>query len=486
MTAATEYLARHHRNFIGGKWCDAQDGRTIASYDPATGQEHAQIPRSSAVDVASAVAAARTAFESNAWAQSKPADRQRLLLRLADRVEAAADELIELESRDNGKPLAEAEIDVNGALGYMRYMAGWATKIDGRTSNLSAPGAHFAYTLKEPVGVVGGIIPWNFPLGMACWKIVPALVTGCTVILKPAEQTSITALRLAELVQESGYPPGTVNVVTGLGHEAGAALAEHPGIDKIAFTGSTKIGKQIAAAAANNLVRSTLELGGKSPVLVLDDCDIDKAAAGAAAAIFFNQGQVCCAGSRLMVHEKIYDKVVAKVADLADAINLAPGTAPGCEMGPLVSDRQRNRVADYVRLGSEEGAEVATSRRTVEGPGYFLAPTVLADTSNDMRVVKEEIFGPVLVAAPMKDGADIAAIANDTPYGLGASIWSNDLSRVHKLVPKIKAGNVWVNTHNVVDPSLPFGGYKASGYGRELGPEQLDAYVQTKSVWMSL
>lgn len=482
----SEFLSRDHRMLIGGQWCDANSGDTLPAFDPATGVEHGRIPAGAADDVDRAVRAARAAFESSAWAGMKPADRQQLMLNLADLVEDNAEELIELETRDNGKPLAESKIDVAGVIGVMRYMAGWATKISGRTTNVSSPGEHFAYTTKEPVGVVGAIIPWNFPLGMAAWKIVPPLVTGCTVVLKPAEETSLSILRVAELVEAAGYPPGVLNIVTGRGHEAGAALASHPGIDKIAFTGSTEVGRLVAHAAADNLSRVTLELGGKSPVIVLGDYDPATAANGAAGAIFFNQGQVCTAGSRLYVHKSIYENVVADVASIADSIRLAPGVDPDCQMGPLISTSQKDRVLGYIDVGVGEGATQATGRNpTSDGDGYFVSPTVLADTTDSMRVVNEEIFGPVLVAAPFDDEEEVIRKANSSEYGLAASIWSNDLRKVHRLIPKIRSGIVWVNTHNPVDPSLPFGGVKHSGYGRELGPEQLEAYLETKSVWVS-
>lgn len=482
----SKFLSRDHKMLIGGQWCAANSGDTLSSFDPATGIEHGRIPAGTADDVDRAVRCARAAFESPAWADMKPADRQQLMLNLADLVEDNAEELIELETRDNGKPLTESKIDVAGVIGVMRYMAGWATKIGGRTTNVSSPGEHFAYTLKEPVGVVGAIIPWNFPLGMAAWKIVPPLVTGCTVVLKPAEQTSLSILRAAELVQEAGYPPGVLNIVTGRGSEAGAALASHPGLDKIAFTGSTDVGRRIAHSAADNLSRVTLELGGKSPVIVLGDCDPPTAANGAAGAIFFNQGQVCTAGSRLYVHKSIYENVVADVASIADSIRLAPGVDPDCQMGPLISTGQKERVLGYIDVGVGEGAAQATGRKpSSDGDGYFVSPTVLADTTDSMRVVNEEIFGPVLVAAPFDDEEEVVRKANSSEYGLAASIWSNDLRKVHRLIPKIRSGIVWVNTHNPVDPSLPFGGVKQSGYGRELGPEQLEAYLETKSVWVS-
>ncbi len=479
------FLKKPPQMFVDGKWCDAENGETFRSFDPATGMPLTEVPAASAADVGRAVKAAQQAFEGGAWPSFTPAARQQLLFKLADRMEADRTVLAEIETIDNGKPLSEALGSVDATVEYIRYMAGWATKVSGRTTNVSDPTCTFAYTRREAVGVVGAIIPWNFPISMAAWKIVPPLAVGCTVVLKPAEQTPLSSIYLASMIEEVGYPAGVFNLVTGVGSEAGAALASHPDINKVAFTGSTPVGKMIAASAAQNLTRVTLELGGKSPVIVLEDCDVQKAAEGAAGAVFYNQGQICCAGSRLYVQRKIYDKVVADAATIADGITLAPGLAPDCMMGPLVSRDQHRRVSDYIDIGCDEGAVIANSKRETPAEGYFVRPTILADTSNDMRVVREEIFGPVLVAAPFDTIDEVIEKANDTPYGLGASVWSNDLSAVNTLVPQLKAGNVWINTHNLVVPSLPFGGMKASGYGRELGSEQLDAYLETKSVWIA-
>jgi phenylacetaldehyde dehydrogenase len=483
--AASDFLARSRRLFIGGQWIDAISGATFTTLDPATEQRIADVASGGGEDIDRAVAAARIALEEGAWPRLKPADRQNLLLKLADLILDSRQPLAELETLDNGKPLHESYGSVDDTIAYVRYMAGWATKIDGRVTTASAGGQPFTFTTKEPVGVVGAIIPWNFPISMAAWKIVPALVTGCTIVLKPAEQTPLTALLLAELIESAGYPAGVVNVVTGLGSEAGAALANHKGINKLAFTGSTRVGQSIAEAAARNLVRVTLELGGKSPVIVLGDCPSRKAATGAAAAIFYNQGQICCAGSRIYIQRSIYDNVVAEIAELANAITLAPGFDKHCDMGPLISRRQQHAVLSHIESGLAEGATLAAGGDARPSTGYFVRPTVLADTTNEMRVVREEIFGPVLVAAPFDQPEDAVRLANDTVYGLGASIWSNDLGKVMEMVPQIQAGNIWVNTHNLVDPSLPFGGVKASGHGRELGPEQLDSYLNTKSIWIA-
>ena len=486
-----DFLNRAGRMLIGGDWVDAIDGATLSVADPATGEDFARVPAGDAGDIDRAVAAARVALEQGDWPRMRPVDRERQLLRLADLVEANAQQLAELEALDNGKPVTMARhVDVALSVDFLRYMAGWATKIDGSTNELSMPLVRdrefFGFTRREPVGVVGAIIPWNFPLLMVAWKVAPALATGCTVVLKPAEETPLTALRFAELVGEAGYPAGVLNVVTGYGHTAGAALSSHPGVDKIAFTGSTEIGKLVGKAAIDNMSRVSLELGGKSPVIVLDDMDPEVAAAGAAQAIFFNQGQICCAGSRLYVHKGIFDRVVGNLADIAGSMKLGAGLDPATEMGPLVSRNQRDRVTGYIDSGLAQGARALAGARPVDGPGYFVRPTVFVDTRDDMKIVREEIFGPVVVAMPYEDIDEIARRANDSPYGLAASVWSNDLSRVHRLIPRLKAGTVWVNCHNLLDVAMPFGGFKQSGFGREMGRAVVDLYTESKSVIMAL
>jgi phenylacetaldehyde dehydrogenase len=420
------------------------------------------------------VKAARRAFEDSAWSRMRPVERERLLLKLADLVEQNAQAIAEIESIDNGKSVQMAlAVDVALAIDFFRYMAGWATKIEGSTVDVSVPYAmqseFVAYTRREAVGVVAAIVPWNFPLLIAAWKLGPALATGCTVVLKPAEQTPLSALFLGELILEAGFPAGVVNIVTGDGPGAGAPLTQHPLIDKISFTGSTEVGKLIGKTAMDNMTRITLELGGKSPVVVLDDCDPATAAAGAAQAIFFNQGQVCCAGSRLYVQRKMFDKVVADIADIAEAMTIGHGLDPRAQLGPLVSREQMERVCGYIDIGRNEGAQLVTG-----------------GSSQTLRVMQEEIFGPVLVALPYDDLDQVAAWVNDTPYGLGASIWSNNLSKVHRLIPKIKAGTVWVNCHSMLDSSVPFGGFKQSGFGREMGRASLDGYLESKSVFMAV
>ncbi|BBU29577.1 aldehyde dehydrogenase [Burkholderia sp. THE68] len=481
------FLASAQKMLIDGAWVQSTSGATLDVINPADGELLARVPSADETDVDRAVLAARRAFDDSAWSRMKPTDRERLLLRVADLIEANARELAEIESLDNGKPVTVAQgLDVSMAAQCFRYMAGWATKIEGSTLDASIPyspsNAFFGYTRKEAVGVVGAIIPWNFPLLMASWKLAPALATGCTVVLKPAEDTPLSALRLAMLIEEAGIEKGVVNVVTGLGRTAGAALARHPGIDKIAFTGSTPTGKAIGHAALDNMTRMSLELGGKSPVIVLPDVDIDKAAEGVANAIFFNSGQVCTAGSRVYVHDKVFDRVMERVAAIAQSLPMGPGLDASTQIGPLISARQMDRVLGYIEAGRDEGARAIAGGARKEGAGFFVKPTVLVDTDHSMKVVREEIFGPVLVAMPFNDIDNVVAKANDTPYGLGASIWSNDLSAIHKLVPRIKAGTVWVNCHSLLDNAMPFGGFKQSGFGRELGRAVIDMYTETKSV----
>lgn len=485
------FLTQPQRMLIGGAWCEAADSTTLDVVDPATGQAFATVPAGGKEDIDRAVRAAREAFEQGDWPRMRGVDRERLLHRLADLIEANAQELAELEAMDNGKPVTVARhADVALVVDSLRYMAGWATKLGGEAMDLSVPiireREFFGFTRREPVGVVGAIIPWNFPLLMAAWKLGPALATGCTMVLKPAEETPLSALRLAQLVEEAGYPPGVFNVVTGLGHTAGAALSGHPGIDKIAFTGSTEIGKLVGKSALDNMTRISLELGGKSPMIVLDDADPEAAAAGASHAIFFNSGQVCTAGSRLFIHKKKFEPVVEALANIAANMKVGAGIQADTQLGPLVSAVQQQRVMGYIQSGFDEGARAVVGGEAGEGGGYFVKPTVLVDTRDDMKVVREEIFGPVVVAMPYDDLDEVARRANDTPYGLAASIWSNDLSRVHKLIPKIKAGTVWINCHTVLDSAMPFGGYKQSGLGRELGRAVLDQYTETKSVIMAL
>jgi len=487
----TSFVSRTHKMLINGKWVEAASGKTFDSFNPATGGVLARVAEGDREDINRAVKAARAAFETGRWSQLTPSERGRLIWNLADLLEDNLEEFAELESLDNGKPLKIARAaDVPLAVDLFRYMAGWATKVEGNTIPISVPyaaGAKFlAYTLREPVGVVGQIIPWNFPLLMAAWKLGPALATGNTVVLKPAEQTPLTALRLGELFQEAGFPDGVVNIVPGYGETAGAALAAHPGVDKLAFTGSTEVGKLILQAAAGNLKKVSLELGGKSPNVVFADVDLDAAIAGAASAIFFNHGQCCCAGSRLYVENKIYDKVVEGVAEHAKKINVGSGQDESTDMGPLVSAEQLNRVCGYLESGFSEGAKAVVGGGRHGDKGYFVKPTVLVNTSEKMKVVQEEIFGPVVTAIPFSDPAELVTQANNSVYGLAAGIWTRDIQKAHRLASQLRAGTVWINCYNIFDAALPFGGYKQSGWGREMGHEVLEQYTEVKAVCTAL
>jgi phenylacetaldehyde dehydrogenase len=486
--ALAAWLAKPKQNLIAGKWVPAASGRTFEVFNPANDSVIAHAAEGEGEDINRAVAAARRAFDSSSWRRMTPSERGKLIWRIGDLILAHADELAELESIDNGKPRAIARVaDVPLAADLFHYMAGGATKIEGQTIPISvpyAPGAVFhAYTLREPVGVVGQIIPWNFPLLMAAWKLGPALATGNCVVLKPAEQTPLSALRLGELLLEAGVPDGVVNIVSGFGESAGAALAAHEDVDKVAFTGSTEVGKIIVRAAAGNLKKVSLELGGKSPNIIFEDtADLGAAIAGAASAIFFNHGQCCCAGSRLLVERDIFDTVVSGVAAQAKKIKLGPGLSADTEMGPLVSREQLQRVTGYLSQGKEAGACYVTGGGRKGGEGYFVEPTVIKDVTPSMSIVREEIFGPVVVAEAFSDAEELVARANETNYGLAAGVWTRDIAKAHRIAAALKAGTVWVNCYNIFDAALPFGGYKESGWGREMGQEVLHLYTQTKAV----
>jgi phenylacetaldehyde dehydrogenase len=479
------FVRQSHNLLIDGKWQAALSGRVIDVTEPSTGGKLGAIAAGEAEDVALAVDSARRAFDDGRWSRLSPAERETRLHRLADLMEQDAEALATIETLDNGKPLTiSREIDVPDAVRCVRYMAGWSTKIDGRSVTVSAPNAPLALTMKEPVGVVAAITPWNFPLGMAVQKVAPALAAGCTVVLKPAEQTSLTALRLGALALEAGIPEGVLNVVTGLGGVAGEALARNPLVAKISFTGSTATGIRIGKTAMDNMTRLTLELGGKSPMIVLPDCDLDLATQGVIDGLFFNAGQVCSAAARLYVHADIHDALLEKVAARVAALRLGHGLDPATDMGPLVSAVQRDRVRRYIDEGASKGAQ-RIGGAPWDGAGWFVRPTIFTHLDPDSRLMREEIFGPVLAVARFGDVEEVAQCANDSRYGLAASIWSNNLGAVRTLANRLRAGTIWVNAHNPVDPALPFGGFALSGFGREGGPEGVEAFLETKAVWIN-
>lgn len=480
---------RKYQLLIDGKFVDSESGKTFTTPNPATGKTLAEVAEGDAADIDNAVKSARKAFEGK-WSKISARDRGRLLYKLSQLIEAKSAELAALETSDNGKPIKESvNVDLPQVVENFEYFAGWATKIEGET--IPVPGRMFNYTLREPIGVCGQIIPWNFPLLMAAWKLAPALAAGNTVVLKPAEQTPVGAMELGKLIQEAGFPDGVVNIVPGYGETAGAALAAHKGIDKVAFTGSTEVGKIIARSAADNLTKVSLELGGKAPNIVFADADMDQAVAGAMMGIFYNQGQVCCAGSRLFVEESVRDEFLSNLKSRAEKISVGDPMNKATQMGPQVSEEQLNRIKGYVDVARSEGANVLTGG----GPpkleeefkkGYFFQPTIFSGVKNDMRVAQEEIFGPVVSVIGFKDEDDLIRQANDTIYGLSAGIWTRDITRAHRFAREIKAGVVWINTYNVFNAASPFGGYKQSGYGREMGKHALDLYTQIKSVWVDL
>jgi len=483
--AAAAFVRAEHANFIGGAWKPARGGGTLPVMDPGTGREVAKIPASGSEDIDDAVLAARQALESGPWSRMTAPDRGKLIWKLAEQIEANAAELAEIESLDTGRPIFECRIvDVPGSIQMLQYMAGWSGKINGETMQLGVPGTLHAYTVREPVGVVAVIVPWNYPLELAVWRTAPALAAGCTVVIKPAENTSLSTLRLAQLVAEAGFPPGVINVVTGLGETAGAALAAHPGVDAISFTGSTETGRAIVHAAAGNMKRVFLELGGKSPAIVLADADLDVTIPGVAGSIFFSSGQVCTAGSRLFVHEKLFEQVVEGVASIAKNLKIGHGLDPSTQLGPVVSDVQLDRVMGFLQEGERDGARYVTGGRRVGNEGYFVEPTVAVGTSPTMSIYRDEIFGPVLCAIPFKADDIESAIqaANDTIYGLHASIWTQNLKAAHQIAGRIKSGNVCINTHNFFDPAFPMGGYKQSGWGRAAGFAAIEHYTEVKGI----
>lgn len=477
------------RLLIGGQWVEAASGKTFPSINPSTGEVIAELAEADAADADRAVAAARAALE-GPWGHMKPRDRQALLWAFADAVRENFEELRLLEVLDMGSPIGRRRqgTPAAGEAEILRYFAGWATKIHGETIPNSLPGSVLSYTVKEPVGVVAAIVPWNRPINNAIWKIAPVLATGCTMVLKPAEEAGLAALRLGELLCEIGVPDGVVNILTGFGETVGAALAEHPGVDKVAFTGSTAVGRQIIRAAAGNLKRVSLELGGKSPDIVFADADLSKAIPGAAMGVFAFSGQVCCAGTRIYVERPIYDEFVDGVSAFANKLKVGPGLDPETRVGPLVSAKQLERVTGYLKLGPEEGARTTAGGGRIEtgelAKGYFVEPTVFADVADDMRVAREEIFGPVACVLPFDSVEEVVTRSNDTNYGLAGGIWTRDVGKAHRVASALQAGTVWVNTMLLFDPAVPFGGYKMSGWGLEMGQHALDEYLNVKSVWI--
>jgi aldehyde dehydrogenase (NAD+) len=480
-----KFLSGKKSLFINGEFVESKSQKTFETYNPATGEVLANVYEAGPEDIDLAVRAARKAFDEGPWSKMSAAQRSRLMYKLADLMEENAEELAQLETLDNGKPIRETKnADIPLAVEHMRYYAGWSTKIVGQTIPVNGP--FFNYTRHEAVGVVGQIIPWNFPLLMAMWKLGAALATGCTVVLKPAEQTPLSALYLAELIQEAGFPEGVVNIVPGFGESAGQPLVDHPLVDKIAFTGSTEVGKLIMERASKSLKRVTLELGGKSPNIILPDADLTKAIPGALNGVMFNQGQVCCAGSRVFIQKKQFDNVIADMASHAKNIRQGAGIHADTEIGPLVSIEQQNRVLGYIEKGLNEGAELVVGGVKPQEQGYFVSPTIFANVNDEMTIAKEEIFGPVISALPYEDLDDLIARANNSEYGLAAGVWTRDVANAHYIANKLRAGTVWVNCYNAFDAASPFGGFKQSGIGREMGSYALNNYTEVKSVWISM
>jgi aldehyde dehydrogenase (NAD+) len=482
--AVLDFLRKPKQLLINGKWVAAKSGKTFETINPANEEVLALLAEGDKADVDEAVKAARKALDGK-WGSMGPHERARYLLKIAELIDSHADELAELETLDNGKGVTFSRgFDVPAAAETFRYYAGWCTKIYGET-NPSDP-SMFNYTLREPVGVCGQIIPWNFPLLMAAWKLGPALCCGNTVVLKPAEQTPLTALRLGELILEAGLAEGVVNIITGFGPGAGSSIAEHPDVDKVAFTGSTEVGKIILKASAGNLKRVSLELGGKSPNIIFPDADLKEAVPTSMMGVFFNSGQVCCAGTRIFVQKDMYDNVVDQLTTFSKGMSYGDPLDPKTVLGPVVSKEQFDRVKNYLDVGKKEGAKVTAGGEPGTGKGYFVKPTVFADVNNNMKIAREEIFGPVATAIPFKDESDAVLQGNDTEYGLAAAVWTRDIGRAHKVARALKAGTVWVNCYNQIDAISPFGGYKQSGFGRELGKHALELYSQVKSVYVKL
>lgn len=484
--AVLEFLNGPLTMYIDGKSVGANHAETIDVVEPSTGGLLAKIPSGTTEDVDLAVTAARRALK-GVWSSMKANEREKIILKLADLIERDAQIIAEIETLDNGKALGPCiEIDVLGGADLVRFMAGLTTKIAGSTRQVSAPGEHLAMTVKEPIGVVGAIVPWNWPFNMAMWKLAAPLAAGCTIVLKPAQQTSLTMMYFARLAQEAGVPSGVINIITGRGSKIGDHLVSHPGIDKVSFTGSTPIGKRVGALAAEALSPATLELGGKSPMVVFAHADLAAVAEATRWSVFFNAGQVCSAGSRLYIHESRLDDMLEELRLVISEMKMAPGLDSDCDIGPVISAGAKSSIENYIQTGLDEGAEIVIQGKVNQSEGYFLPPTVLLCNRNDMTVVQEEIFGPVLVVVPFSDEDQALEMANDNIYGLAGSVWSNDISQALRVAKKIEAGTVWVNAHDIVDSAMPFGGYKQSGFGKDLGPEQLDHFLKTKTFWISI
>ncbi|WP_203247298.1 aldehyde dehydrogenase family protein [Sporosarcina beigongshangi] len=480
----SDFLNEEKKLFIGGEFVSSSSNNTFQTLNPANNEVLAEIHEASEEDVNSAVQAAKDAFENGQWSTMTPLERGDLIYKLAILIDEHKQYIAEIDSLDNGKPLAELlENDLPNAIGQFKYFSGWASKLMGQ--HIPVNGDFLNYTRHEPIGVVGQIIPWNFPFMMAAWKIAPALAAGCTIILKSAEQTPLSALYLAKLVQEAGFPKGVINIVSGHGETTGAALVKHPLVNKIAFTGSTEVGKIIMKEAANTMKRVTLELGGKSPNIILKDADLDKAAEGVFAGIMYNQGEVCSAGSRAYVHSSIYEEFVDRLVNLAKKVKLGTGLQSGITMGPLVSEEQKERVINYIEIGKSEGAKLVYGGGASE-QGCFVEPTIFGDVEDDMRISREEIFGPVLVVSKFENELEVVERANDSEYGLGAGVWTENITKAHKIANKLKSGSIWINCYNATDPASPFGGFKNSGFGREMGSYALENYTEVKSIWVNL